>query len=309
MAGNALGVTIHDVLSNGFWSAEQRGTERYLYDVISPVRYKTRFLNTKSRKGDNGERLFQGGYITTGPTINGVRWKLKNKSKWVHTDVEEWRQHVKKLTAVRNKTYREKTLTTEQVNMLLNPVFNISTNWVVNSSATYKVKPLKKDVRPMGPLVMYDCFPDDIQDYGLFYGTEEHAVTNIVSDQEAYITRVVEQTGYLDDRRYPINEDASLLRTYNTHITTDEDHVYVDQTIYENSKNNPAHNQQDAYQTQYVATFKKGQWKNSTETITCVSNKQIADWVVKQYQEQTTRISSHQSDHLSQRLKDTQNFR
>ena len=30
MAGEALGITVHDVLSNGFWSAEQRGTHEYL---------------------------------------------------------------------------------------------------------------------------------------------------------------------------------------------------------------------------------------------------------------------------------------
>ena len=312
MAGDAFGITVHEVLSNGFWSAEQRGTHEYL-DEATGHHAKTISIKTKVITGMSS--LI---WMEKGPNLNGIKWKGKFWYNGSGTITTQQGERKEKLTATRNKTHKEKTLTYEQISIkaMAVPGYSGKTNTVINSSATYTVKPLKKGARPMGPLVVDDWFPDSIEKTwgvdGRFCGTEEHAVTNIVSDNEAYITRTVEQTGYLDKYfyGYPVNEDASLLRTYNTHITTDDDHVYVDQTICENSTNNPLYNQQDAYQTQYVATFKKGQWKNSTETITHTSNEQAADWYLNYLkQKQTTRVSSQKPDHQSQRLKDTQNFR
>lgn len=312
IAGEALGITVHDVLSNGFWSAEQRGTYEYL-DKATGYRAKTSSGRYKLKETDVAYEQI-GVWTVKGPKIDGLKWKARfwrNDIISVHFDKTKTSEK-EKLIATCNKTHKEKTITYRQSDI---QKFVYPTNTVETASSTYIVKPLKKDVRPMGPLVVDDWFPSSIEkDKSLdaqFYGTEENAVTNIISDNEAYITRTIAQTGYLwDYEGYPVNEDTSLLRTYNTHITTDDDHVYVDQTICENSTNNPKYNQQDAYQTQYVATFKKGQWKNSTETITHTSNKQAADWYLNYLkQEQTTRISSQQPDYLSQRLKDTQNFR
>ena len=312
IAGEALGITVHDVLSNGFWSAEQRGTHEYL-DEATGHHAKTISIKTKVITG-----MASLIWMEKGPNLNGIKWKGKfwanscTSGSALHGDYKE------KLTATRNKTHKEKTWTYEQIsakNMHV-PGSIEDTNIVMNSSATYTVKSLKKGARPMGPLVVDDWFSDSIEKTwgvdGRFYGTEEHAVTNIVSDNEAYITRTVEQTGYLDKYfyGYPINEDASLLRTYNTHITTDDDHVYVDQTICENSTNNPEYNQQDAYQTQYIATFKDGRWRESTETITHTSNQQAADWYLNYLkQKQTTRVSSHQPDHWTMNQRPRQNSR
>ncbi len=319
MAGEALGITVHDVLSNGFWSAEQRGTYEYL-DKATGHNSKYTSSNVKHKKTENGIEATIG-WTQSCPYLSGIKWKRKVVENIVDTPGTFQLKMKEKLIATRNKTHKEKTWTYEQANeksMVVVPGSIEYTNIVMNSSATYTVKPLKKGARPMGPLVVDDWFQTNLEHThgvdALFYGTEEHAVTNIVSDNEAYITRTVEQTGYLDKYfyGYPINEDASLLRTYNTHITTDDDHVYVDQTICENSTNNPRHNQQDAYQTQYVATFKKGQWKNSTETITQVSNQQGANWwlnYLKQKQEQTTRISSQQPDRWTMNQRPRQNSR
>ena len=317
IAGEVLGITVHDVLSNGFWSAEQRGTHEYLDEATG---HNSKCISSrKARYKETAEGLeIIRGWTEKCPYLGGIKWKRKVVENIVETPGTFQLKMKEKLIATRNKTHKEKTWNYEQKNekTMRVPGSTRHTNIVMNSSATYTVKPLKKGARPMGPLVVDDWFPNSIEKTwgvdGRFYGTEEHAVTNIVSDNEAYITRTVEQTGYLDKyfSGYPVNEDASLLRTYNTHITTDDDHVYVDQTICENSTNNPLYNQQDAYQTQYVATFKKGQWKNSTETITQVSNQQGANWWLNYLkQEQTTRVSSQQPDHWTMNQRPRQNSR
>lgn len=54
----------------------------------------------------------------------------------------------------------------------------------------------------MGPLVGDDWFPDSVEKtrnvVGLFYDTEENAVTNVISDNEAYITRTISQYGFIE---------------------------------------------------------------------------------------------------------------
>lgn len=306
IAGEAMGITIHDVLSNGFWSAEQRGSYEYLM--------KTTGENVKRTDGKNPYKVLEDGtiegmliYTLKCPTItNNIRWKRK---MWDHyilkKDGTSQYDDKVRLTANRNKTHKEKTLINERSDLIVTLDEGRRTNAVINGSTAYTVKPLKKDVRPMGPLVGDDWFPDSVEKtrnvVGLFYDTEENAVTNVISDNEAYITRTISQSGFIESygySAYPVNEDATLLRVYNTHITTDADHVYVDQTITENSTNNPFYNQQDTYQTQYTATFKKGQWKGSTETITYVTDQQAADWYLNYLkQKQTTQVSSHQPAH------------
>ena len=312
IAGNALGITVHDVLSNGFWSTQARGTYETLYDLTDGQNPAKSEKEKEKTEADGARRLISIWTITS-PIVDGTHWKQKHWYNGLETD--EWRRITKKekLIATRDKTHKEKTITNAQMTMDMMYRYT-STNLVNNISSTYTVKPLKKDVRPMKPLVIDDWFPREIDRgsmHSQFYGTEETAITNIISDNEVYITRTISQSGFIERfGGYQIKEDASLLRTYNTHITTDADHVYVDQTICENSTNNPLYNQQDAYQTQYVATFKKGQWKSSTETITQVSNKQAANWYINYTKsQQTTQVSSHQPDHWTMNQRPRQNSR
>lgn len=173
------------------------------------------------------------------------------------------------------------------------------TNNYITGSSTYKVKPRKKENRPMGPFVVDDWFPSAYEPngYGIqprFFGTEENAVTNIISDNEAYITRTISQSGMVDTiGNVDINAPGSLLRTCNTHITTDENHVYVDQTITEDTISGvhgggPYENGKESWQSQYTATFKNGQWKGSTETITHVAKREISPWWWKYLQNENS---------------------
>lgn len=146
----------------------------------------------------------------------------------------------------------------------------------------------------MGPFVMDDWFPDRMTTTShhrrRFFGTEHNAITNVISDNEAYITGTISQTGHIDEYDdEKVDEDSSLLRTYTQHITTDADHVYVEQEITENAKNASMWDAQIIYQTQYTATFKKGRWKGETETISQTSNGQLADWRIKQRLSQNSR--------------------
>lgn len=320
IAGEAMGITVHDVLSNGFWSAEQRGSYEYLDKATG---HHAKRVDKKFKAGEIEEGVYTASVIWTerGPKLNDINWRGKFWYNYIMTPTTDKITSKTKLNAIRNKTHKEKTLTCEQTHTEIIETIDAtySTNSVMSSSSDYVVKPLKKDARPMGSFVVDDWFPDSMEkrweSEAKFCGTEENAITNVISDNEAYITRTVAQTGYIyNHRREPINKDASLLRVYNTHITTDADHVYVEQEITEDTQNDPYYIRKNTYQTQYTATFKKGRWKGSTETITRIGNQQMADWYseyLKPYlrQNQTAVVSNQQPDHQSQRLKDTQNFR
>lgn len=288
IAGEAMGITVHDVLSNGFWSAEQRGTVKHLFELTGSEDYNARGKYSKTKIEEDGTERWHARVVTTGPIVDGVQWKEVVWYNSVEKGTDSLLNAKIKLNAKRNKIYKERTLTNQQSKGQLYEDTYAPVNLVVNSSSTYVVKPQKKDARPMGPFVMDDWFPDAMATTSYkecrFFGTEHNAVTNVISDNEAYITGTIFQTGRVDKYDgYKVNEDSSLLRTYTQHITTDADHVYVEQVITENAQNDPIYNSQDTYQTQYTATFKKGQWKGATETISRVLNKQMADWYFKKF--------------------------
>lgn len=163
------------------------------------------------------------------------------------------------------------------------------TNRYTNTQITYTGKSRQSNIRPTGPYVVDDWFPEKMTTESYkscrFFGTEHNAVTNIISDNEAYITGTVSQTGHIDEYYgEKVDQPASLLRTYMQHITTDADHVYIEQEITENTQNDPVYNSQYTYQTQYTATFKKGRWKGEKETISKVSQRSSTSWRLKQLQ-------------------------
>jgi hypothetical protein len=285
IAGEAMGVTVHDVLSNGFWSAEQRGTEKHLFELTGSEDYNAHGKYSKTKIEEDGTERWHARVVTTGPIVDGVQWKEVFWYNCVEKGTDNLLNTKIKLNAKRNKIYKERTLTNQQRKGRRYEDTYLNVNQVFNSSSTYVVKPQKKDARPMGSFVMDDWFPDEMTISSSykecrFFGTEHNAVTNVISDNEAYITGTIFQTGRVDKYDgYKVNEDSSLLRTYTQHITTDADHVYVEQEITEDAQNRPLYNSQDTYQTQYTATFKKGQWKGSTETISRGCTYQMADWL------------------------------
>ena len=291
VAGNAAGITVHDVLSNGFWSAEHRGTEAYLQEVArhDPP---SKLVKYREKKDENGNRIISATVRSTGPQINNIRWKQRRKMDRLENDKTSYEKNRIKLTSQRDKKYKEKTLTVDQAYRILKHAY--VTNATYTSQEDYMVKALKSaDIRQMGPFVMEDWFPDSFEAGFLdasFYGTEHNATTNIISDNEAYITRTISQTGHIDSFwDYKVNEDSSLLRTYNTHITTDADHVYVEQQIEENVQNDSGHDSHETYQTQYTAIFKKGRWKSSQEAISMEGNGYTREWLKNFYEEEYKR--------------------
>lgn len=273
MAGNALGITVHDVFSNGFWSAEQKGTERYLKNETKG------YCSGKYIKEKNTENERSYVHIIRSFRHPDIVWKSKQQfTLW--SDAVEYGAEIKNNLVAKRTGHKEKIKEFRQYQ---------NSEQFCSGYSTYTDKPRQKDARPIKPLVVDNWFPDTIREYGKvdFYGTEQTAVTNIVSDNEAYITRTIRQTGWIYTfRRRDVNEATSLQRTYDTHITTDDDHVYVDQTLTESGigldmYGDPTRDSQADYQSQYVATFKRGCWKGSTETITMTQNSQKADWYIR----------------------------
>lgn len=284
VAGNAAGITVHEVLSNGFWSAntERRLTLEELKEVGDyrelPTKIKTKQINVVTEVTSIKQ-------ITKGETESSARWKNTNQYTFTfHPNFFIVDENNKLIT--RHKESKEKTIT-KLYTYDIREYNSFTSNVYKTVQTTYSNKPTKKDARPTGPYVADDnWFPHDLTEKyeGLsasFYGTEHNAVTNIISDNEAYITGTLRQTGHIDDYLgYKVDEDASLLRTYTQHITTDAAHVYIEQEMTENTQNDPDYNSQHTYQTQYTATFKKGRWKGEKETISKVSNRDIAPWCI-----------------------------
>ncbi|MBR5623514.1 hypothetical protein IKW72_00705 [bacterium] len=292
IAGNAAGITVHEVLSNGFWSAntERRLTLEELKEVGD---YRELRPKIKRKQINIVTEVTNIKQITKGETESSARWKNTNQNTFTfHPNYFILDDNNKLIT--RHKESKEKTIT--KLYSYCERVYNSFTSNVYEIVQTmYSNKPTKKDARPTGPYVADDnWFPHDLTEKyeGLsasFYGTEHNAVTNIISDNEAYITGTLRQTGHIDDYLgYKVDEDASLLRTYTQHITTDADHVYIEQEMTENTQNDPDYNSQHTYQTQYTATFKKGHWEGEKEAISKVSNHDIAPWC-KNYWRQNER--------------------
>ena len=278
MAGNALGVTVHDVFSNGFWSAETRTTKEKLLSGDYKIKH-----NPKKPKRDRRGNFVYSGTDQYMPKESFPKWKITERYKTFANEDSRVENISGRLTALMNDC-KEKAATIEQDVRSCPTNGGFFTKADLQSQTKYMSKPRTKEARPMGHFVVNDWFLDAIRECGKvdFYGTEQTAVTNIISDNEAYITRTIHQTTWINSfYGVKVNEGAALRRTYDTHITTDDDHVYVDQVIGEVSTNNPTYNTQSEYKTQYVATFKRGRWKGSTETITMTQNSQAADWYIK----------------------------
>lgn len=150
----------------------------------------------------------------------------------------------------------------------------------------YTNKHRKKHPRSLGPMSpdrdLTSLMFDDL--YAVqFYGTEESATTNIISENEAYITYSTAQTGFLErfGRVDQVNVTSSLCRVYDRHITTDADHVYINQTITETAQNAFIEDWQTVYKTDYTATFKNGRCITETEKIETKEERRTSEWMLE----------------------------
>lgn len=316
VAGNAAGITVHDVLSHDFWAKEQRASYDYL-DKMTDHKYKTSYIGTKCKEKPE-EIKWTGTVIRSGPTINGIRWRDRQRYKVVETKPDRTEKEKETLTSKRE--YHKEKIKEQRYWFGLGSEVIYSNTWL-EAHGTYKNKPRTEDARPIGPFVVEDWFPERMYDWKFqdcqFFGTEENAVTNIISDNEAYITRTISQTGHIDSYMgIEVNEDSSLLRNYNTHITTDADHVYVEQEITENTVNDQLYISKNTWQTQYTLTYKKGRWKDEKEIISKVSTQKAAEWARKGFEDKAADRAKQDgakvakvASRFAQRTKDMQNYR
>ena len=141
MAGEALGITVHDVLSNGFWSVEQRGTEGYLTNVTASAEKVKKYKKTQDEKGNWEVSKMR---VIKSSVAAPLRWKGKC---WYDITIKDEFQRTylqEKLTANRNKTYKEKTFIDQWEEINTMGMGESITNRCIDGATGYVVKPLKK---------------------------------------------------------------------------------------------------------------------------------------------------------------------
>ena len=286
MASEALGVTVHDVLSNGFWSAEQRGTYNYLSSVT--VTRPAKIKKQKSFVDEAGVEHNSKVYVIKPYPYPQIKWKQKvwyNGEK--NGEISTAAYEISKLNAKRPE-YKEVTDTIITNKKELSQGAMVGSSYTEQSDYTAKIC---KGAAPISPYVEWDdWFPNSMKKDGRsFYGTEDTSVTNIIDDNNAFITRTIKQTGYIHKyNEYLVDEPASLLRVYNTSITTDENHVYVDQYISETA--NYQFDVSKDTEIHYTATSEKGRWKTMTETSTYTYRSEASDWYKDYLKSGTTSV-------------------
>lgn len=277
IAGEALGITVQEAMSLGF-RYDRPSYDVYKHDFADYYHARYKKSKTSSTTEPDGSVRYSDMYMISCPKVWQVRWKSKEYTEGHQKGIEYCiLDKQQQLTAWRGRLYKDKIETKiheEQEGLLAGRA---------TQEDLYKVKPLKKQAHPMGPFTVNDWFPDAIKTNsfyaGDFYGTEQTSVTNIISDNEAYITRTIQQTGHIHEYLgHKVDEDSFLQRVYDTHITTDADHVYVSQNISETTTNAQASIIQKNWQTEYTATFKKGRWKESVETVSSTETRHACKW-------------------------------
>lgn len=297
MAGEAMGITVHEVLSHDFFStdAEQRLTVEQLKELGT---YREKPPKLKCTHDKNGDDLYIGKQICKGETTEHARWKDKQKYIWsescIHTGVD-----IKETTTVKHPLNKEKTT----MNRAGLERFDLETRVCTGLDETNRfvyTNKARKNARPVGPYVMVDnSYANRLTNStwvsARLLGEECNTTTNIVSDNEAYITTTLRQTGHIDDftrhyypsATYDVNEDSSLWRTYTKHITTDADHVYITQDIKETTHHD--FRMQDGtktWQTDYTATFKNGRLKGEKETVSYIVKHKPSPWLSRWLEDQ-----------------------
>lgn len=275
IAGEALGITVQEVLSNGFWNGDSRGLSRgNVNKEILWASKKKDFKKPISRREETEEYARSWGKtFTLGKDKAGHHtWKSTRFSKVTsYYDSQEREKYVDSVLDMRAPLSRQKqNVVAYEKAWDYMPAINdymTSTNVI---DTTYTCKPKKG--RPVGPYTenwTYQEFACIETCNFTILNTEHNAITNIISDNEAYISGSVYQTGTYDsilglETGWPIWMD----RAYTQHILTSNDVVYITQNI--SVQSSGYENEERTYYTDYTATFKNGKCKGETESISCV---------------------------------------
>ena len=275
IAGEALGITVQEVLSNGFWNGDSRGLSRgnVNKEILWASKRKNfkKTVSTWQETPEYGKGLLK--TFTLGKDkVGHRRWKIIREDKLIiYTTPQEECRFINSIFDLRTPLSRQKqNVIAYQKKWDYMPAINdyiTSTNVI---DTTYTCKPKKG--RPVGPYTEnwthqeFVCI--DTCNFTIL-NTEHNAITNIISDNEAYISGSVYQTGTYDsilglETGWPIWMD----RAYTQHILTSNDVVYISQNI--SVQSSSYENEERTYYTDYTATFKNGKCKGETESISCV---------------------------------------
>ena len=301
IAGQAAGITVHDVLSNGFWSTEIRQTEETL-NAATTDNYKEKYKEKAREINDIGLEIKSYVYTKKAKTTNDVSWTQNTLHRFVD---EENVKIYEDNQVIRVKNYDRKERIKERN--------SVSTDYVEDcpliiyglEQAQHSFKPTKKGARPVEPF-----FPDtewfrqlSEEKYpGFCYSTSIlNAETNIISDSKAQIKGVIRKTSllYLSENGSPLADpeqdpnhetfEGYALYPYEKTITIiDDKYLRIEQQIAEDSMFE--YSTTGRYSSVYVANFnKKGDWKNSKEKVVKRRISNANSWYTNYYQKNKER--------------------
>ena len=300
IAGQAAGITVHDVLSNGFWSSELRQTEESL-NTATTDNYKEKYKNEKT---EEYEGLIKTSYLykKKATTTDGIKWSQKK----YQTDEKE--TATSNRTAVINQTIKTKLPKFKEQIMSyeihsVGFVFPPFSNYGDFERQDYSFKRRARNARPVHPFIFNN-------DTNWFFNTldqfphgeiflEHVATTNITSDSNAHITGHFIAQSTLDKCELgllPSDRVPSYIRFIDVHdrynyeigIQVAKNKVCIEQNITKDAV--MTYDLEYRCETKYIATFnKRDKWKKSTEHVESYRNFFADEW----YQIYTQKQKEH----------------
>ncbi|GEM_PF-3753000 len=291
IVGEVLGITVHDVLSNGFWSTQERATEMSL-NAETTDNYKEKYKKETETPREDGSVEKSYLYTKKGKTTNDVVW-AQSKNYWGKTGTTNPLENNQQTLKVVSRHRKEQSTSDEWKAQTL--METCPTNIAEESVAFYTFKPRKKDARPVLPYMPNtEWFANIANQYPghLWEQTARSYYTNFVSDTEAIVYGSITRSAGLSLRKvgYPLKDPehespvfwTQAKYTYDRKITVQDNKVIVEQNFNEDSTYE--HEIKGGIKTKYVATFgKNGQWKKSTEVVSQWRSGYANDWYTNYY--------------------------
>ena len=286
IVGEVLGITVHDVLSNGFWSTQERATEMSL-NAETTDNYKEKYKKETETPREDGSVEKSYLYTKKGKTTNDVVW-AQSKNYWGKTGTTNPLENDQQTLKVVSRHRKEQSTSDEWKAQTL--METCPTNIAEESVASYTFKPRKKDARPVLPYMPNtEWFARIANQYpGHLWAQDDWAYyTNFVSDTEAIVYgRIMRSAALPFHKILPKREEllfwGQAKYTYDRKITVQDNKVIVEQNFNEDSTYE--HEIKGGIKTKYVATFgKNGQWKKSTEVVSQWRSGHANDWYTNYY--------------------------
>ena len=262
-------ITVHEVLTNNFWSGDRRPTT---LDVPVDLNRVTKY---KYLRGGFAHRTEQPEYVkrVTGGGVLGKdkaghrKWKIGSFFKGLYYRDPKKESRYNDITIDLKTPFsrqKQEAIRTEN-SWKYNSLIDDYTTRTNTTETVYACKPKKG--RPVGPYTE-NWFEEALKkpnaycDYTIL-NTEHNAITNIVSDNEAYISGSIYQTGTYNEIAH---EEAGWSTWLDQSYTQN---VSIQSLGYEKEERE--------YYSEYTATFKKSKCKSETETITRIQKAEYRD--------------------------------